>query len=88
MKQVLSELSHRTIERKKKCFEEVVSLLKISTFQVPGRGEPNSEGELDYNYLLCLLDKLQYKVNNLENLPIIKTSLKMQHSMNKRWDGI
>jgi hydroxypyruvate isomerase len=32
--------------------------------QVPGRGEPDSPGELDYRYILNRMDSLGYKVSD------------------------
>uniref|UniRef100_A0A023F2Q4 Putative hydroxypyruvate isomerase n=1 Tax=Triatoma infestans TaxID=30076 RepID=A0A023F2Q4_TRIIF len=33
----------------------------IQIAQVPGRHEPNTAGEIDYKYILCLLERLSYK---------------------------
>ena len=35
---------------------------QVNTFKVPLRGEPNSSGELDYKYILKLLENQRYQV--------------------------
>jgi len=46
----------------------------IQIAQVPDRGEPDSPGELNYRYLLSLLEKLNYKGwVGLEYKPVMKT---------------
>ena len=49
-------------------------MASLASFQVPSRGEPDSPGEVDYSYVLGLLERLGYSGHiGLEYTPVEDT---------------